>query len=283
MTFGGISADVLVTVKAAPQPSLKYGDTSCVAGVRMDLERPELIRLYPVDFRWLNSSQQFKKYDVLRLKVEKATNDSRAESFKPVRGEWSVLRSLPTEGNWRRRHEVIGQVEPSTTCELSAAARENHDAASLGLVPVADISDLRVESQPPWTEDQLSRLNARRAQEANALIPFDGVVPRELVAPRFKATYRYRCTKRNCGGHRGQLLDWELNGLQWAMKGSSDEELRAAIKENFWRKMEPPARWTAFYVGNMSDPRKRHSFSVLGVYWPPSDTVVHSHANPGLF
>lgn len=283
MSLSGELAEVLITVKAAPQPSTKYGDTVCVAGVRLDGTQPEWIRLYPVDYRWLHSDKQFRKYDLLRIRITKATNDNRKESFKPIRGEWEVLRNIPTDRGWQRRHEIIGQLPPSSTCELSSAARANGGAQSLGLVPVQDISRLRVEKQDPWTEQQLKRLNARIAQEANALIPLDGSIPRQLIAPRFKATYQYRCTSVGCTGHDGQMLDWELNGLQWKGTRSTDAELKSAIEQNFWRKMEPPGRWTAFFVGNMSDPRKRHSFSVLGVYYPPAATVTQSKANPGLF
>ncbi|MDQ2710039.1 MAG: hypothetical protein M3Z25_21535 [Actinomycetota bacterium] len=39
---------VLVTVKAYPQPSRSYGETVCVAGVRIDTPTPSWTRLHPV-------------------------------------------------------------------------------------------------------------------------------------------------------------------------------------------------------------------------------------------
>jgi hypothetical protein len=41
----------MITVKTYPNPSETYGETVCVAGVRLDRGRPEWIRLYPVKFR----------------------------------------------------------------------------------------------------------------------------------------------------------------------------------------------------------------------------------------
>ncbi|MGI8879681.1 MAG: hypothetical protein ACR2KJ_04055 [Jatrophihabitans sp.] len=38
---------VLVTVKAYPQPSRTSGETVCVAGMRTDTEVPTWIRIYP--------------------------------------------------------------------------------------------------------------------------------------------------------------------------------------------------------------------------------------------
>jgi hypothetical protein len=38
---------VLVTVKAAPNPSATYGETVCAAALRLDLDSPGWVRLYP--------------------------------------------------------------------------------------------------------------------------------------------------------------------------------------------------------------------------------------------
>lgn len=39
----------MITLKTYPNPSETYGETVCVAGVRLDRGRPEWIRLYPAD------------------------------------------------------------------------------------------------------------------------------------------------------------------------------------------------------------------------------------------
>lgn len=77
------TARVLITVKASPQPSAKYGDTVCVAGIRLDGGLAEWVRLYPVPFRWMSGEHQFKKYDIVTAEIRRATDDQRPESFKP--------------------------------------------------------------------------------------------------------------------------------------------------------------------------------------------------------
>jgi hypothetical protein len=61
--------DVLVLVKAYPQPSTKYTESVCVAGLRVDTPMPEWVRLYPVQFRLLKRERQFSKYDLIRVLV----------------------------------------------------------------------------------------------------------------------------------------------------------------------------------------------------------------------
>ena len=63
---------VLVLVKASPQPSRQYGDTVCVAGVEIDTGTPRWIRLYPVPFRCLDGSNQFRKYDIISVSTRDA-------------------------------------------------------------------------------------------------------------------------------------------------------------------------------------------------------------------
>lgn len=60
---------VLVTVKAAPNPSETYGETVCVAGVRADVAHPGFVRLYPINFRDLDSDDRFGKYQIITLEA----------------------------------------------------------------------------------------------------------------------------------------------------------------------------------------------------------------------
>lgn len=73
----------LITVKAAPTPSESYGETVCVAALRLDSARPTWVRLYPINFRALSQDDQFKKYDVVTVDAVPARQDQRRESWKP--------------------------------------------------------------------------------------------------------------------------------------------------------------------------------------------------------
>lgn len=78
----------MITVKTYPNPSETYGETVCVAGVRLDRGDREWVRLYPVKFRNADFDSQFKKYDVIRVNgTYHQANDNRPESFRPRQDE----------------------------------------------------------------------------------------------------------------------------------------------------------------------------------------------------
>jgi hypothetical protein len=70
---------VLILCKTYPSPSAKYAETSCVAGMTED---GKLIRLYPVPFRLVSDEQQFKKWQWITARFEKARDDHRPESHR---------------------------------------------------------------------------------------------------------------------------------------------------------------------------------------------------------
>lgn len=266
MTPGVERAQVLITVKAAPEPSSKYGDTVCVAGIRIDGGRAEWIRLYPFPFRWMPERVRFKKYDIVELDVHRSTTDDRRESYRPDIQSIEVVNHLD---KWKHRHEIIGRVAPTSTCELHRAATTNTQAASLGLVPVASVEKLDIVPFAGWNDAQL-----RRIAEAENLAPLElfgeGIdTPPELRAPRFTVRYRYHCSTLDCPSHGGRLLDWELGELQRRhLMDVPVDDAKREIENRFLRMKFGPNRQTSFFVGNFGDKLKRGSFSVLGVYSP---------------
>ncbi|NYD53578.1 hypothetical protein [Microbacterium pseudoresistens] len=267
---------MLITVKASPQPSAKYGDTVCVAGIRVDGGRADWIRLYPLPFRWMGVEQQFKKFDLIEVEVRRESKDTRPESYRPNIDSINIVKHLD---GWKERQPYMERVARTSTCALSAAAVQRHDAPSLGMVTIKSVERLRIEPFGEWTDAQKARI----AEAANLapLSLFGDVTktPAELKAPRFVARYEYHCTADGCPGHVGQILDWELTALQGRSRHEPDASAIAQIEQKFHTQMFAPGRQTSFFMGNFEDARKRHSFSVLGVYYPPEGIAT----SVGLF
>ncbi|WP_375385068.1 hypothetical protein [uncultured Microbacterium sp.] len=257
---------MLITVKASPQPSARYGDTVCVAGIRVDGGRAEWIRLYPLAFRWMGVEQQFKKFDLIDVEVRREIKDSRPESYRPDIDSIKVVRHLD---DWKDRQPYMERVARTSTCALSAAATAHHDAPSLGMVTVRAVERLKVEAFGEWTVAQKARIAAAANLAPLSLFGDAARTPPELKAPRFVARYEYFCTADGCPRHVGQILDWELTALQGRLHREPDAEAITQIERKFLTQMFAPGRQTSFFMGNFEDARKRHSFSVLGAYYPP--------------
>jgi hypothetical protein len=248
---------MLVTASTAPQPCDRYGETVCVAGLRLDLDDPGWVRLYPVNFRDLELGRRFKKYDIMTVRARPNHSDARVESWQPLPETVAVERHLKA---WSQRRPHVEPFVEDSMCDLLAAVRDTPPARSLAAVRPADVGELIVEPHPGWS--------LAEQQEIDAYVHRLGLenAPRAaLEAPRFRAFCRYRCHSRRCKGHRQAVLDWELLALQrrLAQRGGAAEELR----RRFLAELYGSAREVVFYVGNQA--RRPHAFSVLGVYNPP--------------
>jgi hypothetical protein len=245
---------VLVTVKAAPNPSVSYGETVCVAGLRLDLGHEGWVRLYPINFRFIEESHTFKKYDVVTLHAVPAS-EGRRESWKP---RIDTLQSVAHLDGWDRRMPVLGPFAHDTMCELNANSRGGR---SLGLVK-ARVSKLVLTRHPGWTRDEQQKIDAYINQPEL----FDLGKPKTaLEAPRFRGTYHWHCPAPACRGHEQGLLDWEFTAFQRRLP-PDDADAMAAIQQRWFNEVCSPNRDVYFYVGNQA---KRHqTFSVLGIVWP---------------
>jgi hypothetical protein len=170
---------LMVTVKAAPNPSATYGETVCVAGVSVEDMPRGWLRRYPINFRYLEQDRRFSTYDVVAVTASPASRDARAESWRPDMSSLKVIRSV---SSWQRRRPTIDpDVEPSM-CALNAAAQTNVHARSLGLIEARDVAGLKIDLHPGWTAAERRKIDGYVHQ----LDLFGGENPSPLEAPRFR-------------------------------------------------------------------------------------------------
>lgn len=250
---------VLVTVKAAPNPSAKYGETVCVAGIRADLDEPGWIRLYPINFRELASDENFRKYDVITVDAVPARQDQRRESWRPMMD--TLVREQHLDP-WGPRRSWLDPYVEDSMCRLNRDTSTRPDAPSLALIRPREVTGLTIKPHPGWSKDDQRKIDAY----VNQLELFSDEDRTPLEAPRVRGTYHYRCHDRQCRGHNQGLLDWEFVALQRRLRNQSDAELQQALRERFLGMMCAPSRNVAFYVGNQA--KRVNVFSVLGVYYP---------------
>lgn len=247
---------VLITVKAAPNPSVAHGKTVCVAGLRLDLGAEGWVRLYPINFRFIEQDLAFKKYDVVTLHAAPAT-DGRRESWRPRIDSLCVQSHLD---GWQRRLPYLGPFMGDTMCDLNRRALTG--GPSLGLIRARKVLGLTVRRHAGWTAEEQAKIDAYVGQPEL----FDLGKPKTaLEAPRFQATYRWLCPDADCRGHEQGLIDWELTAFQRRLPADEGEAIDA-IRQRWLREVCAPDKDVSFYVGNQA---KRHqTFSILGVVYP---------------
>src|SRR4030042_1494207 len=104
---------ILITVKTYPLPSKKSIEASCTAGITED---GKWIRLFPLPFRLLEHSKQFKKYQWIEASVTKAT-DPRPESYKiDIDTINPIGQPIPTNNNWKFRKEIVLPLARRSLC-----------------------------------------------------------------------------------------------------------------------------------------------------------------------
>lgn len=270
--LGEETAEVMITVKTYPNPSVTYGETVCVAGVRLDRGEPEWIRLYPVKFRSEDIDKQFKKYEILRVNgTYRQSNDNRPESFRPRQDEMEHLEALDTRNNWQRRRVNLGGLIGATTmCEL---IRQNPKGGmgtpspSLGLIKPVEVLSVTVTDGDAWSAAEQAKVDKASAPDL-----FDTEMEPLEPAP-YTVKYRYRCADPSCGSHNQKVLDWEVGqaGRRWRAE-YGDAKAREQMLTKWRDQILASANDVHFYVGNQN--LHRGSFSVLGIWYPKDELAL---------
>lgn len=204
---------LLILVKTYPTLSTKYGETVCTAAMRDD---GSWVRLYPVPFRRLGETEQYRKYDWLECRIVRNTQDRRPESYRPVdESELQAVAHIGTQDQWRERRQlVLGKAKVSDKLdELILGAKQNE--ISLAVFKPAKVIDFIVEKEESrdWDPKKLSAMRAHIDQ----LSLFDDNEWRKTfrVIPKLPYKFSYRFDDANGQRSQLQILDWEIGALFW--------------------------------------------------------------------
>jgi hypothetical protein len=269
---------VLITVKTYPIPSSKYDELVCTAGVN---EYGDFVRLYPINFRDLPYTQQYRKYQWIEVDAEKHTGrDSRKESYRP---DCSTLTKLgeviPTKGgDWSERAKFALAKQSQSLEELME--RQAIDRTSLGIFKPKSIRDLVISNDSPdWKPRFLEELRQARIWEDRTA---SKEPPRKLP---FKFHYHFACEDPRCTqNHKMMIEDWEVGALYWKLvdQGATPEEASRKVRSKFLGDLCAENKETYFFVGTVLAHPK--TWVVIGVFYPTIRKVqTKKDANLRLF
>jgi hypothetical protein len=249
--------NVLITVKTYPNPSLYYKETVCVAGIS---DEGKWIRIYPIKFRNLPYEKQFKKYDIIKMRVTKEHRDPRPESYFPDPDSFEINGQLSCKNNWIKRKEWVLKAGSHSMCEIQELQKSN--TKTLGTIRPKKILDFLIEDDSTeWSFKQKEILGQLELFEKRTSI---------LDKIPFKFKYKYICSNSECSGHEQSIFDWEIFALYRNLNklyNQDSERIKREIRKKFFETMCNDKREVYFFVGNQHWSPK--SFLILGVFWPP--------------
>jgi hypothetical protein len=270
-----LDAKVLITVKTYPQPSNRYDELVCTAG----LLDGKWIRLYPVPFRAMPYKDQYSKYHWVTLDLVRNHSDFRIESFKPKYGidKIHVGEKIDTKKNWLERKNYVLREVFTSMSELIRVAHS--EKKSLGTLKPSQIIDFVIEPQErEWKkewQDKLLQYNLFDLDENG-----EGKL-RKVVS---KLPYKYSYVFLSEGDKTPRKLmieDWEIGALyRNCLEDSAGDEKEAnrLVKAKYFDYF--CSRDLYFFLGTT----KAHHYSpspfiIVGVFWPPKLAVEQ----PSLF
>ncbi len=252
----GEEKEVLITVKAYPNPSAKYGETVCCAGI--DLSNNQWIRLYPIPFRDLDIDKKFNKYNIIKVNCFKSKTDNRPESYHVNSDSIKIVKNIDTKRNWEERKSHIMQLPIKSMCQFYKDLEKNN--ISLALIKPERISFESIAQKPS---------DKKRREECYAQLSFFNKYKDDIEEIPYKFYYNFYCSgEKECQGHKLSICDWEIGQAyrNWRNKYDNEIILLDKIKEKWMDISNTDKRDVYFYVGNMH--RFPTNFLVLGVFYP---------------
>ena len=208
---------ILVTVKAYPEKSKKYGNVVCTIGLT---EEGEWIRLYPIPYETYIFNE-IDRYDWIEVECDKASEIlSRRESFKIKVNSIKVIdKSLSSKGsngkpNWAERNKII---LPHVSKSIHYLEDQfDIDRTSIGLIKPREIVKFYKEGELKIYDDSKKALQQTL---------FGTSIPELEKIPHIFG-YEFACIDcQEEKKHRIQCEDWELleSYRKWGMKyGDTD-------------------------------------------------------------
>jgi hypothetical protein len=249
--------NILILVKTYPEISKKYTETVCTAGIRETTK--QLVRLYPIRYRYLGGESQFKKYQWIKAKIVKAGSDSRPESYNIIENTIEIGDIIGTDDGWAEREKWV--LNPKTLFksvkDLSISQEKN--GTSLGIVKLKEILSFSIEQK---SEEEIKEAEIKKKSVLSQMGLFEETKDIELLP--VKMILKFKCENPDCPNHNMSILDWEFGQLYRNLKWKTDRKQKITDKI---MNMCGPTREPYIILGNIA--KWRNIFCILGIFYPP--------------
>jgi hypothetical protein len=233
-----------------------------------------LIRLFPVPFRLVSDDKQFKKWQWISARIEKASKDHRPESHKvfvdtiQCEGE-----PLPTKQGWRARLAQLANIPTFGDFTTLDQARVS-GGATLGLLRPSRVVglDITPSEKPDWTQEEKDKLVQHERQGGL----FDDADVKSIATLKkipFDFHYRYLCMiGEESREYRHKITDWEAGALYWTCRQRYGEAWEAPFRNKLESVL--PAADLIFLMGTIH--RFPNQWLIVSLIYPPRPPTEQS-------
>lgn len=243
-----IKERALVLVKAFPQPSQKYQETVCCAGITPE---GNLVRLYPIRFRHLPLEKRFKRWNVVEYVASRPMADHRPES-RHVNEDSILVVQAKVSPEQRVRLWL-----PHVSESLQALKDENiATGKSLGIVK-PDEGSLVFKSRRLSSEsaDDVELQKTYQAFQQASLLDTPDLKP---IAVEYEFSYHFASGGKK---HVMKIHDWEVQATLHSYKRDYGEKALEMMHDQYQTRM--PENNLHFVMGTMkAHPRQ---FIIIGL------------------
>lgn len=224
-------------------------------------------RLYPVPFRMIEEGSQFKKWQWINVRVEKASKDHRPESHKLYIDTISCSERIDTRKDWVARREWLEKIPAFNSFEAIEASRQT-EGVSLALLRPKRIIGLEISKarNADWTDDEKEKLT--RQQMHGDLFSEDEARKqvKELRKVPFDFYYRYICdTSEGEQEQVHKIVDWEAGVLFWRCQQSHGPKWEAPFRAKLGEELL--GKDLMFLMGNQH--RFQNQWLIISLIYPP--------------
>lgn len=209
-----VKTKLLIIGKTYPNHSVKYRETACTGA--MLYETHEMIRIYPIPYRYLEGSEALKPYQIIEADLQRDTSDPRPESYKIKFSSIRYVERVKTQEQRReyleRSPHLFGSIEEMRSTAASSGM-------SLGIVKPREIVSVRLE--PKSEEERDAWL--QKEKEVTAQLLLFGEQSKPLDFPEAKFFVKWLCDDSKCSKpHEMSLHQWGIHELYRKYKDRAD-------------------------------------------------------------
>lgn len=253
---------ILITVKTYPYPHADYQETVCTAGVDED---GVWYRLFPIRYRSLPYSEQYKKWDWVEIDIKKNPGDFRPESYHLIDldSEIKVIGHI-SHKQWDSRKEIVLKNVHTNMQNLISEAKEENKWTSLAVFKPTEMKAFCQKDKPDWSKSELEKMKQMDIFADNRVSPLQ----------KLPYSFGYELVDETGYNSSLKILDWEIGVLYWNCLLQEQNDKNKACQEVI-SKLEDMSSKRDLYLF-LGTTHQFHNiapnpFTIIGLFYPPID------------